>query len=178
VTNTVVGLPIPVGSNPWGVAVAPDGSKVYVTNTIDNTVSVIGTATNTVTATIPVVETAVVCLCSIWGVAVSSSHLTAARSMSRRAAKGGTFVAVIDTTTNAVTARSRCRQSTPLAYGSKVYVTGAHGGGSVIDRTTNTEIAGFGGPFTLGIVVTPDGSKVYYMEDFGGSMRRPTHWST
>jgi YVTN family beta-propeller protein len=126
VTNTVVGLPIPVGSNPWGVAVAPDGSKVYVA----------------------------------------------------QGCEGGTFVAVIDTTTNAVTARSRCRQSTPLAYGSKVYVTGAHGGGSVIDRTTNTEIAGFGGPFTLGIVVTPDGSKVYYTDDFGGSMRRPTHWST
>ena len=31
-TNTVVGSPIPVGSFPFGVAVTPDGSKVYVTN--------------------------------------------------------------------------------------------------------------------------------------------------
>jgi YVTN family beta-propeller protein len=31
-TNTVVGLPIPVGTNPIGVAVTPDGRKVYVTN--------------------------------------------------------------------------------------------------------------------------------------------------
>src|SRR5258708_10077844 len=53
-TNTVVGLPIPVGSNPAGVAVTPDGSKVYVANDGDNTVSVIATATNTVTATLPV----------------------------------------------------------------------------------------------------------------------------
>src|SRR5260370_24177664 len=53
-TNTVVGLPIPVGSGPVGVAVTSDGSKVYVTNFNDNTVSVIDTATNTVTATIPV----------------------------------------------------------------------------------------------------------------------------
>jgi YVTN family beta-propeller protein len=30
-TNTVVGLPIPVGPAPQGVAVSPDGSKVYVT---------------------------------------------------------------------------------------------------------------------------------------------------
>ena len=37
---------------PSGVAVSPDGSKVYVTNVGTNTVSVIDTATNAVTATI------------------------------------------------------------------------------------------------------------------------------
>src|SRR5258708_6132759 len=47
-TNTVVGLPIPVGTLPVGVAVTPDGSTVYVANEGDNTVSVIDTATNTV----------------------------------------------------------------------------------------------------------------------------------
>jgi YVTN family beta-propeller protein len=31
-TNTVVGLPIPVGDLPLGVAVTPDGSEVYVAN--------------------------------------------------------------------------------------------------------------------------------------------------
>ena len=42
-------------TNPLGVAVSPDGSKVYVANSyLGNTVSVIDTATNTVTATIPV----------------------------------------------------------------------------------------------------------------------------
>ena len=57
-TNTVVGLPIPVGTLPLGVAVTPDGSTVYVANfgdgSVNGTVSVIATATNTVTATIPV----------------------------------------------------------------------------------------------------------------------------
>ena len=44
-----------VGNNPWGVAVTPDGTKVYVANSgSDNTVSVIDTATNTVTATVTV----------------------------------------------------------------------------------------------------------------------------
>ena len=53
-TNTVIGSPIPVGARPLGVAVTRDGSKVYTANSSDNTVSVIATATNTVTATIPV----------------------------------------------------------------------------------------------------------------------------
>ena len=50
-TNTVIGSPIPVGGSPYGVAVTPDGSKVYVTNDLSNTVSVIDTTTNTVIGT-------------------------------------------------------------------------------------------------------------------------------
>ena len=51
-TNTVIAT-IALGSNdPAGLAVTPDGSKLYVTNT--GNVSVISTATNTVTATIPI----------------------------------------------------------------------------------------------------------------------------
>jgi YVTN family beta-propeller protein len=46
--------PPPEGGGPNGVAVSPDGSTVYVANFIDGTVSVIATATDTVTATIPV----------------------------------------------------------------------------------------------------------------------------
>ncbi|WP_293357315.1 YncE family protein [Mycolicibacterium sp.] len=48
-TNTTVGDPIPVGIapfGPYGVAVSPDGGRVYVVGR-DNTVSVIDTATNT-----------------------------------------------------------------------------------------------------------------------------------
>jgi YVTN family beta-propeller protein len=44
---------LPVGPFPGGVAVSPDGTKVYVT-IFSNAVSVIDTATNTVSATIPV----------------------------------------------------------------------------------------------------------------------------
>jgi YVTN family beta-propeller protein len=43
-----------VGFGPNGVAVTPDGTRAYVTNTIDGTVSVISTASNKVVATIPV----------------------------------------------------------------------------------------------------------------------------
>jgi YVTN family beta-propeller protein len=45
---------IPVGTYPEAVAVSPDGTRAYVTNNSANTVSVIDTATNTVTTNIPV----------------------------------------------------------------------------------------------------------------------------
>jgi YVTN family beta-propeller protein len=45
---------VPVGITPLGVAVTPDGTKVYVANEGDNTVSVIARPGNTVVANIPV----------------------------------------------------------------------------------------------------------------------------
>ena len=45
---------IPVGTNPQCITIIPDGSKVFVANSSDNTVSVINTSTNLVTATIAV----------------------------------------------------------------------------------------------------------------------------
>ncbi len=44
--------PIPVGLYPTGIAITPDGRYVYVTNSGSNTISVIDTATNTVSSTI------------------------------------------------------------------------------------------------------------------------------
>jgi YVTN family beta-propeller protein len=52
VTDAVT-KPIPVGKDPYGIAITPDGSKVYLTNAADNSVSVIPTATNTVVAVPP-----------------------------------------------------------------------------------------------------------------------------
>lgn len=43
---------IPVGSQPWGVAVSPDGSTAYVSNYAGNTISVITLSSMTVTSTI------------------------------------------------------------------------------------------------------------------------------
>ena len=50
-TNTVTAT-VPVGITPLGIAVTPDGTKVYVTNAESDNVSVIDTATNNVTATV------------------------------------------------------------------------------------------------------------------------------
>ncbi len=49
--------PIPVGLDPQMVAVLQDGSRAYVINKGDSTVSVVNLTTNTVTATIPVPAT-------------------------------------------------------------------------------------------------------------------------
>jgi YVTN family beta-propeller protein len=49
---TCNGTTIGVGANPRGVAVAPHGKQAYVVNQASNTVSVISAASNTVTATI------------------------------------------------------------------------------------------------------------------------------
>jgi YVTN family beta-propeller protein len=43
-----VSATITVGDGPEGVAITPDGTKAYVTNCDDDTVSVIDTATNSV----------------------------------------------------------------------------------------------------------------------------------
>jgi YVTN family beta-propeller protein len=45
---------IPVGRGPVDVAITPDGARAYVTNAGANSVSVIDTSTNAVTATVPV----------------------------------------------------------------------------------------------------------------------------
>ena len=47
-SNTVVGNPIPVGSQPVGVAITPNWKFAYVANFGSNDVSVIATASNTV----------------------------------------------------------------------------------------------------------------------------------
>ena len=65
-TRNKVVATIPVGAGPVGVAISPDGTNryerdgrphqpfAYVTNLVDNTISVIDTANNKVVATIPV----------------------------------------------------------------------------------------------------------------------------
>ena len=90
-TNAVIGVPISVGECPFGVAVAPNGKTVYVTNTcgFSGTISAINTATNSVT--------------SITG--FKSPAGVAAAPDGRKVYVGNqniSTVSVIDTTTNAV----------------------------------------------------------------------------
>jgi YVTN family beta-propeller protein len=43
---------IAVGQRPWGIAISPDGRKLYTANGLSDDVSVIDTATNKVIATV------------------------------------------------------------------------------------------------------------------------------
>ena len=52
--SNTAGAPIPVGSNPDGIAITPDGTTAYVANSSSNNVTPIATASNTAGAPIPV----------------------------------------------------------------------------------------------------------------------------
>ncbi|MGD0406565.1 MAG: YncE family protein, partial [Candidatus Bathyarchaeia archaeon] len=96
-TNTVTAT-VPVGSEPIGVAVTPDGAYAYVTNYGggyygSGSVSVISTATNTVTATVTVGSEPI-------GVAVTPNGAYAYVTNYG----SGYYVSVISTATNTVTA--------------------------------------------------------------------------
>ena len=82
-----------VGANPFGVAVNPEGTKVYVANAGDSIVSVIDTTNNTITANVSVGEFP-------YGVAVNPAGTKA-----YVANMGSNNVSVINTTSNTVTAR-------------------------------------------------------------------------
>jgi YVTN family beta-propeller protein len=132
--------------------------NAYITNLGSNSVSVIDTATNTVTATIPVGV-------GPYGVAVSQdgSKLYVTNETSDT-------VSVIDTATNTVIATipvgTTPRGVAVTPRGSKVYVTNESSGGptsvSVIDTATNTVAATIpvaAGSLPFGVAVNPDGSR-------------------
>ena len=54
---------IPAGERVWGLALSPDGSKLYAANSLSNTVAVIDTAAHRVIATINVGD-------GPWGIAI------------------------------------------------------------------------------------------------------------
>src|SRR6516162_3609299 len=145
------------------LAVTPDGSTVYVANQGANTVSVIATASNTVTATIAVGSVPL-------GVAASPDGSTVYVTNFQ-----DNTVSVIATASNKVLAVIPVGSSTPPPEGggpngvavspdgSTVYVANfIDGTVSVIatarDTVTATIPVGSG---PLGVAVTPDGSRVY-----------------
>ena len=157
---------IPVGTNPYGVAVDPAAGTVYVTNQSDGTVSVIDEATSAVTATIPVGT-------NPYGVAVDPAAGTVYVTN-----QSDDTVSVIDEATSAVTA------TIPVGYAPRgvavdpaagtVYVTnydGASSTVSVIDAATNTVTATI--PVDSnpdGVAVDPAAGTVYVTRPFGGTV--------
>jgi len=171
-TNTVVGSPIAVGAQPYGVAVNPAGTRVYVANSDfggTGTVSVIDTATREVIATIPDPL-------HPRGIAVNPAGTRV--YVTNLAIPGS--VTVIGATTNSVIGSPiPVVQPWGIAVnpaGTRVYAAnflGAFGCTvSVIDSATNTAIAAVAvgecedlaavltsGPYA--VAVSPDGGRIY-----------------
>ncbi len=143
---------------PYGVAVKPDRTKVYVANSAyPGTVSVIDTATENITTSVPVER-------QPYGVAVTPDGTKAYVTN-----EGSNNISVIDTATENVTAKvSIGNEPYGVAVtpdGTKVYVTNEGSNTiSIIDTATDTVTAtvnanGFNYPY--GVAVSPDGTKVY-----------------
>jgi uncharacterized repeat protein (TIGR02543 family) len=157
--------PIAFGSFPFAVAAHPDSSKVYVTDYDDNTVTVIDTASQTISQTITVGE---------WpgGIAV---HPDGTRVYVVN--EGSQNISVIDTSSNNVT------DTIPLSgepdqvafnpSGTRAYVTSWQGGVWVIDTVLRSVIANIDVGLTDGggVDVSPDGAFVYVTTNYYDDMK-------
>lgn len=143
------------GQQSYSLAINPSGSTLYVTNPIQNSISVINTSTLATTATI--------------GLAANSYPrgvaFTPSGSFAYVVLQGSSSVAVIDTSTNtlfttvALTANSDPYNLAVTPDGSYVYVTQTlNNTVSVIDTSTNTVVDTItvgNYPFDVAIVTTP-----------------------
>ncbi|RAJ50750.1 putative repeat protein (TIGR01451 family) [Streptomyces sp. KhCrAH-43] len=155
-TDTVAAT-IAVGGAPRSVALAPDGTRAYVSDYSRNNskVSVIDTTTDTVTATIAT------------GKNQEQLSVTPDGSRVYVANAGSASVSVIDTATETVSSTVPVSGSPRgLAVspdGSRVYVTDSGSTVSVIDTATDTVSAtiGLGNSSGLAVAFAPDGAHAY-----------------
>jgi YVTN family beta-propeller protein len=157
-TNAVVAT-VPVGFNPFGVAVHPSGAHVYVGNTDENTVSVIRVTDNTVVATVPVEI----------GPAGLAVHPDGSRLYVANEASG--TVSVIDTATNAAVSVAVGTGPRGIAVnpaGTRVYVANnVSGDVSVIDTASLAVTTVPVGQRLVGVAVDPAGARVYVTDAMG-----------
>jgi YVTN family beta-propeller protein len=156
---------IAVGSGPTGVAINPNGSTIYVTDTDSNAVSVISTSTDLVTDQIPLGA----------GTAPKGISITPDGSALYVADSGSASVSVISTATDLVTATI----PVGLAPGSVVvgpvgayaFVTNRLSNTvSVISTATNTVVHTIAvGLFPSDVIVNPTGSLAYVTNECGNA---------
>ena len=157
-TNTLNPLPITAGSRPYGVAVSPDGSRVYVANYGGNSVSVIDTATNNAIGT-PIAV----------GFGPQGIAVTPDGNRVYVANNDANTVSVINTTASPPTVTTITVGTGPNGVavspdGSRVYVTrDSTNAVSVISTADNsvTNVSLGTGQFPRGIAVSRDGTRLY-----------------
>ena len=170
-TTNTVNATITDSDGPFGVAVRPDGTRVYVSNG-QGTVSVIDTSTNTILTNIPITDFPVPC-CGFPAFNLAAIVITpdGSRGYVVSASTGKTYV--IDTATNSMIATIRTDPGQPLSIamkpdGTRVYTASPDFGARVIDTATNTIIAVINAGGALPFLgVTPDGTKLYIDANMG-----------
>ncbi|MDF2432967.1 MAG: hypothetical protein JWP44_2598 [Mucilaginibacter sp.] len=162
-TNSIISK-ITVGTNPFGVAVSPDGSLVYITNQGGGSVSVVSATADALITTIPVGDYPS-------GIVVSPDGKTV------YVANGGSnTLSVINTATNMVTATIsgvfEAGGVTVSPDGSTVYVADEGSNDvAVINTATNKIVANITvGTYPIGITISPDGSNVYVVNGMSNSV--------
>jgi YVTN family beta-propeller protein len=167
-TVTVTGLG-PIGSIPVGrilnaIAVSADGTRVYVSNYGDDTVSVIDTATDRVVTNIPVGD-------QPKGVAISPDGTHVFVSSFR-----SDIVSVIETATDRVLTNIPVENNptgiTVSPDGTRVYVSNQESQRvSVIDTVTNRVLWNIPvGGAPRGVAINPDGTRVYVANSNSGTV--------
>jgi YVTN family beta-propeller protein len=161
-TNTVVAT-ISAGGNAGGLAITPDGSRIYLGNS--NTVSVVDSRTHAVVATVPVSG----------GSSITAMAITPDGARAYVASPGfGGNLSVIDTHTNTVVASIPRGDPYDVAFtpdSRLAYVANNDGSVSAIDTGTNAVVAtvtGVGRPYR--IAVTPDGTRAYATDFLNGEV--------
>jgi len=163
-SNTVVGAPIPVGSNPWRATLDPSGEFVYVSCRGADSISVIRTSDNTVVDTIPV------------GSNPSGLAFTPDGNFAYVGNMDDDNVMVIDCNTNTVintiTGISGPKDIVITPDGKYAYVGTEGTGIVVIEIGPDVVIVNISGApsWVQSLAVTPDGRYVYASEGDGGSV--------
>lgn len=159
-TNTTVDT-IPVGNNPKGIAVSPDGSRVYVTTVDNGKLAVINTVTNTVDTSITIGN-------NPSGVVISPDGSKVYVAFSPYGVAYNGAIKVLNTATNAVIATVNTTGKDPRGMTvswSGYYVYISLFGSSKIDilntssNTISYSVTTFTGPYSSAL--KPDGSMLY-----------------
>ncbi len=163
-TNQVVGSPIPTGSGPDSIAIAPNGQTLYVTSG-DGVITVVNTPTNQVV-------TSITGLGGLEVIAISPDGKTAYVSI-----PGDNIIVVIDLQTNqAVGSIPVGENPIGVAFspnGAVAYVVNEEDDNvSVIDTATRQVV---GAPIPVGdepinVVVSSDGKTLYVNNESGNSV--------
>lgn len=173
VSNGTVIATVPVGAAPIGVAAAPGGRYVYITQHNADTVAVVSTNTNTVLAQISAGSKPM-------GVAVSpdgtrlfvTNFLTATASGAGSLWGNGTLTVVDTATRSVLTTVTVGANPSGVAVspdGNRVYVANSGAGTlSVVSTATNAVTSTITvGANPVGVAASPDGQRVYVAN--GGS---------